>query len=43
MKVGYYVTSPAQERAYANYCAGVLALFDAMARGPVFISILPRG
>lgn len=42
MKVGYYTTSAAQERAITNYHAGVLALFDAMARGPIFVCILPR-
>lgn len=42
MKVRYYITTEAQERAIHNYHAGVLALFDAQARGPVFASILKR-
>jgi len=43
MRVGYYIASDAWERDYENYVAGVLALFDAMARGPVAVCILPRG
>lgn len=42
MKCGYYVSDPRRERDYWNYAAGILALFDAMARGPVQASILPR-
>ena len=42
MRVGYYITDPRWERDYWNYAAGVLALFDARARGPVAVCILDR-
>lgn len=35
MRVGFYVVDERAERAYWDYAAGVLALFDAMARGPL--------